>query len=305
MMTWNNIIIRASALVLILIAPLSAIAQQSVITQHLEFQVGNTVRSAEMYLPSEFDRNTSSPLVFNLHGTGGMPEGQERISGMSVVAEQGNFILVNGMANYLRADGRRTWNADLDPNGVSDIDYIVAAIEAVDAETSVDRKRIYVTGFSGGGRMASRLACELADILAAAAPVSGVQFGKNCNPTRAIPLITMHSKNDPTNTYKGANIARNPSWVAGVESAVISWAEANKCPSVPNEENVTDKVIRLSYNSCADQTNIVFYQLEDGGHSWPGTPISDIRLERTGIPSNTDINASELIWEFFEAHQLP
>jgi polyhydroxybutyrate depolymerase len=280
-------------LALLLLFPLSALAQQSPNTHHIEFQVDETVRSAEMYLPPELIDNEPSPLVFNLHGTGGLPEGQERISGMSRVADRENFILVNGMASYLRADGNRTWNADLDPNGVSDIDYILTAIEAVDAQTSVDRKRIYVTGFSGGGRMTSRLACELADVLAAVAPVSGVQFGKNCHPERSIPLLTFHSKDDPVNTYDSGNIVRNPSWVSGVETAVSSWAETNTCPAIPVDQAVTEKVTRLSYNHCADQTNVIFYQLDDGGHSWPGTQ------------SNMDISASELIWEFFKGHQLP
>ena len=292
-MSWRNITKLAAILALSLLPPLSALAQQPSNTHHIKFQVGDTSRSAEIYLPVQLNNNAPSPLVFNLHGTGGLPKSQEQLSRMSLVADRENFILVSGMASYLRADGSRTWNADLDLSGVSDIDYIVAAIEAVDAQTSVDRRRIYVTGFSGGGRMASRLACELADILAAVAPVAGVQFGKNCNPARSIPLVTFHSKNDPVNTYSRANIIRNPSWVTGVESAVASWADYNTCPADSVEQIITEKFTRLSYNNCADETNVVFYQLDDGGHSWPGTP------------SDTDINASELIWEFFEAHKLP
>ena len=281
------------------------VAQEVPDTQQIEFQVGNEPRSIELDEPPGRAGDEPSPLVFNLHGTGGVPERQESLSGMSTLADRQGFLLAGGRAAYIRPDGARTWNADLDPSGVSDVDYIVAAIDAVNAHFAVDRKRVYSTGMSGGGRMTSRLACELADTLAAVAPVAGVQFGKDCNPARPIPLITFHSKNDPTNTYAGGNIERNPSWVAGVEGAIASWAESEWCGKMPTEEIVSGTVTRVSYADCADNASIVFYRLEDGGHSWPGTPTSERRFERTGLRSNMDINASELIWEFFEAHSLP
>jgi polyhydroxybutyrate depolymerase len=281
------------------------VAQEVPDTQYIEFQVGNETRSIELYVPPEFDGDVPSPLVFNLHGTGGVPERQESLSGMSAVADREGFLLAGGRAAYIRPDGARTWNADLDPNGVSDVDYIVAAIDAVDAHFAVDRKRIYSTGMSGGGRMTSRLACELADTLAAVAPVAGVQFGQACNPARPIPLITFHSKDDRVNTYVGGNEERNPSWVAGVEGAIWSWAEAESCGNAATETMVTKKVTKISYADCANNASIVFYSIEDGGHSWPGTPIADMIFERRGNRVNMDVNASELIWAFFEAHSLP
>jgi len=279
--------------ILLLYPAFPALAQQYGNNQHIEFQVGDTLRTAEMYMPPNLSTNAASPLVINLHSTGGRPEGQERISGMSLIADRENFILLSGMASYLRADGSRTWNADLDPDGVSDVSYILAAIEAVDAQSSVDRNRIYVTGFSGGARMASRLACELSDILAAVAPVAGVQFAKNCDPSRAIPIITFHSEDDPVNTYYTGNVDRNPSWIDGVELAISNWAESNTCSASPLDEFITQEITRLTYIDCSGQSTVVFYQLDRGGHAWPGTS------------SITDINASELIWEFFEEHQLP
>ena len=289
-----------------LLLPVLSFAQEAPDYQAIEFQVGDVTRAALLYVPGDSGGGEPLPLVFDLHGTGSSPEQQDMLSGLSAIAVREGFLLVGGTASYVRPSGGRiTWNADLDPDGVSDVDYVVAAIDAVDKIHPVDRKRVYATGMSGGGRMTSRLACELADTLAAVAPVAGVQFGKNCNPARPIPLITFHSKNDPTNTYPGGNTERNPSWVAGVEGAISSWAEAESCAAEPMEETVTERVTRLSYRSCAKEAEVVFYRLENGGHSWPGTPVADRMLERTGIPTNMDINASELIWDFFEEHTLP
>jgi len=43
----------------------------------------------------------------------------------------------------------------------------------------------------------------------------------------------------------------------------------------------------------------VLYAVEGGGHSWPGSTRS--RLPFTGRLSR-DINATEVIWGFFESH---
>ncbi len=42
---------------------------------------------------------------------------------------------------------------------------------------SVDKKRVYIVGFSNGGGMTSRCTIELGDIFSAAVASSGVEFG--------------------------------------------------------------------------------------------------------------------------------
>jgi polyhydroxybutyrate depolymerase len=54
-----------------------------------------------------------------------------------------------------------------------DLAYVDAILALLDAEYAVDAARIYVTGFSNGGQMSSRLAAERADRFAAAAAAAG------------------------------------------------------------------------------------------------------------------------------------
>lgn len=276
-------------------------AQSEQVTHVVPVKIGDDYRSVQLHVPAGHDGETPLPLVFNLHGTGGSAERQELLSGMSALADQEQFMVAGGMAVF-KPHGPVTWNAVLDPNGVSDIDYIVAAIEAVNRIVPVDAKRIFATGMSGGGRMSSRIACELSTSIAAVAPVAGVQFGANCNPVRPIPLITFHGLNDEVNTYSGKDAERNPFWVAGVEEAIASWAGSNECGDEPVVKELTEDVTRLSYPECAEGADVVFYRIRNAGHTWPGSAEYAKRTDRV---TNMEIDASRLIWEFFEAHPLP
>lgn len=300
-MSENRSISLNLLLLLISIIPIACEAQSSQPTHVILVQVGDVSRSFKLHIPAGHDGSTPLPLVFNLHGTGGSAERQELLSGMSAVADEEQFLVAGGMAVF-NPHGRVTWNAVLDPTGVSDIDYIVAAINAVDRKVPVDRKRVFATGMSGGGRMSSRIACELSSKIAAVAPVAGVQFGANCNPVRPIPLITFHGLNDKVNTYSGEDAERNPFWVAGVEEAIALWVDSNGCGNKLVAENLTDDVTRLSYPGCAQGADVVFYRIRNAGHTWPGSAVYAKRTDRV---TNMDIDASQLIWEFFETHPLP
>jgi polyhydroxybutyrate depolymerase len=291
------------------LVPSALLAQSEQATHVIMVQVGDAYRSVQLHIPAGHDGETPLPLVFNLHGTGGSAERQELLTGMSAVADEERFLVAGGMAKYIFPDGRMagnvTWNVNLVPDEVNDVDYVLAAIDAVDRKVPVNRKRVYVTGFSGGGRMSSRLACELSDRVAAVAPVSGVQFPDDCQPVRQIPLITFHGVMDPLNTYHGAaDPERNSSWVMGVESAVANWAGNNGCGGQAIADKITDEITRFSYRNCTDGADVTLYRIGNGGHNWPGSPTAALRPARAGI-TNMDINASRVIWKFFELHPLP
>ena len=58
-------------------------------------------------------------------------------------------------------------------NNVDDVVFFPALIDKLEHDYAVEPKRIFVTGISNGGMMSYRLACELADKVAAIAPVEG------------------------------------------------------------------------------------------------------------------------------------
>jgi polyhydroxybutyrate depolymerase len=243
---------------------------------------GGVERSYLLYVPESY-RGDPVPLVLNFHGSGGVPDNQRVTSAFDALAEREGFAVAFPAGAFTNSLTARSWNANLEP-GVDDVRFARDVIADAAAKISIDESRIYATGFSGGGRMSSRLACELADTLAAAAPVAGLQYPTGCTPARAVPLMSFHGKADQVNHYELGDDAR-PYWRMGVETAVAMWREAIGCTGDPGIAAVAPGVELRRWSACRSGAEIRFYVIEDGGHVWPE-------------------DASELIWAFFEGHRL-
>lgn len=243
-------------------------------------------RSYLLYVPDSY-QGAPVPLVLSLHGSGGRPENWLDSSGLTSIADREGFAVAFPAGAFANTVSERSWNANLDP-GVDDVQFVRDLITDASQRLSIDPTRIYATGFSGGARMSSRLACELADSLAAAAPVAGVQYPDGCTPDRTIPLLAIHSRADPVNQYDVSGESR-PYWRMGVETAVQRWVAAEGCGQNPEISTVADNLELRHWTECDGSTGgpaeIRFYVIADGGHDWPAW-------------------APETIWAFFAAHSL-
>lgn len=252
-----------------------------------------TERSYLLHIPA-METDGDLPLVFNFHGSGSTPQRQEAQTDFIQLANTHGFALVYPIGAFTNSVTSGSWNANLDA-GVDDVQFTRDMIEDIASRLNIDRQRIYSTGMSGGGRITSRLACELSDVLAAAAPVSGLQYPESCTLKRAIPIQTFHSLDDRVNQYEVSANSR-PYWSMGVETALDKWRQANECTLTNDADRLTQDVTYYHWSDCTGSAEIHFYQLSNGGHTWPNSPTES---------SNKDINASQLIWEFFSSHKLP
>ena len=152
--------------------------------------------------------------------------------------------------------------------------------------------------------MSSRLGCDLTEVIAAIAPVAGIQFPELCSPSRPIPVLTFHGRMDNVNHYEH-RADSPPYWDTGVETSVSDWVRHNGCADNTIEDRVTSEVVRISYGECRERVDVVFYRSDNAGHTWPGSPAADV-MQSYGLgATNRDVPATQLIWEFFEAHPLP
>ena len=121
-------------------------------------------------------------------------------------------------------------------------------------------------------------------------------------------MLQMHGTADPIVPYQGVVFP------TGMDSFLVAtrtaeyWAEQNGCISPPDTIQLPDldttdqSQIRIfSYNNCSDSTEVLFYEVTGGGHTWPGgAPLPGFLG-----PVNRDISASSEIWNFFKRHTLP
>jgi polyhydroxybutyrate depolymerase len=262
----------------------------------LSIKSGNQTRQYLLYIPTGYDGKKPLPLVLLFHGAGSTPKAIMELTGLSDVAEKNTFIIAAPKGIYLIA-GRNNWNFPLNPGGVNDIEFVKDLIQDISSKVAIDKKRIYSTGFSAGARMTVRLACEIPNDLAAIGVVTNLLSFKGCSDIRPMPIIAFHGTVD---------LIGIP--MKDVEASVAWWAEHNGCNKNPKSKKISEDVTQKSYGECKGSAQVIFYHINKGGHVWPDPPTAEQLVKAGRIKAeeiNKDINASNLIWSFFEAHSLP
>lgn len=283
---------------------------------------GQGTRKYYIYIPDFGTALGPHPLVLSLHGGGGFAMEQAAKSHLNKLAHEQKFYAV-----YPEGSGViQTFNAGAccgtaQTNNVNDVLYIKNIIADVQANFNVNAAKVFSTGFSNGAMMSHRLACALSDKISGIAAVSGGsgQFDfsltqyYSCTPTRPIPILHFHAKNDRNYPYVGGS----GGGVSGtnfypVDSTIADWIARNNVTPVATIEviNSTTKCYRYTTQAESSRpsapvvlcvidppdiydtaTEIVF----GGGHSWHGgvrssNPSSDTPLK--------GFNASAYLWNF-------
>jgi polyhydroxybutyrate depolymerase len=144
--------------------------------------------------------------------------------------------------------------------------------------------------------MANRLGCDLSDLIAAIAPVSGAYlFWQDCHASRPVPVLAFHGTGDAIVPYGGTG---NDNVLPPVKEWASDWASRNACQAASNIIYQSGDVTGEAWEACQEGASVVLYTIEGGGHTWPGSPL----LEAF---TTDEINATDIIWEFFKAHPMP
>nr|WP_272923933.1 PHB depolymerase family esterase [Streptomyces sp. SID3343] len=276
---------------------------------------GETYR-VQTYVPNSYDGNTPRPLVLNLHGSNSTGPAQMAITGLGATSERYGFVVAvpEGGLRYPGSATGRAWNIPGVPlfgghpaaaGGRDEVGFVGATLDALDRTLCLDDRRVYATGFSGGARMTSLLACTLSRRIAAVAPVAGLRADGTdgvrpgpCRPMRPMPVLTFHGLADQANPYDGGRATR---WTYPVPEAARRWARIDGCSKPPVLSRVSRHVERTAYDGCAGNAEVILYTESDAGHTWPGAAGSEVR----GFGRiNQEISANELMWAFFARHSL-
>lgn len=237
------------AAVCVLALAASAAAQK---TATLSLQVAGKTRSAIIHVPAGIDK---PPVVFFVHGAGGKGFWFQRETQADVTADREKFIAVYPSAS---SDGEAgTWQ---DMQGTSNFAFFFAVLDLLDDRHGIDRKRIYMAGFSQGGFISYAAACHYSELFAAIAPSSG-HSPQTCALKRPVPVfMTFGAKEGPASFIKDMD----------------AWVKMNNCTSTPTRispypaSKPTSKIGRVSYGSCDQGTQVVMDSVSGMGHLWTG-----------------------------------
>jgi polyhydroxybutyrate depolymerase len=242
---------------------------------------GQRPRVYRLFVPPGYDGHLRLPLVLDLHGSGGTSAGQARNSGLETLSASERFIVAT-----LEAEDAR-WNVPVQNNRADDVAYVRDVIAHVAARVCTDDTRIYMTGFSGGGRMTSLAGCQLGSLIAAIAPVSGLRLPGQCD-GRPVPVLTFHGLADSQNPYDGHAPGRGAEWLESVPEALAGWARHNSCKGGAILDDPPGPISTMRYSSCADGAEVRMIRIDGLGHTW----------------TSKEVDTTGVMWQFFKSHRL-
>ncbi len=258
--------------------------------------VGGRSREYILHVPAGYNFDSPLPLVIVLHGAIQGNASAERMSGMSALADKEGFVAVYPQGTSMMGNAP-TWNAGnccgyAQRENIDDIAFLRALIGKLEKDYRINPKRIYVTGISNGAMMSYRAACEMADVVAAVAPVEGAQ-NLVCKPSAPVSVIVFHGTADRLVPFNGGSspyqIGQRRSDTP-VADAVAFWVKENGCAATPKRQDSAEVHID-TYSGCKNGTGVALYAIQGGHHTWPGTSISGV-----------DLPATDVMWKFFMQH---
>ena len=288
-------------------------------------------RNYKIHYPENYDPANPTPVMVVVHGythDAGVMENMTSPDGnpsnpdsLNSLADREGFVVVYPNGTPLgRFRKGRGWNGGGGANGYApvsspavennynDIGFLNDVLDEVEKEVNVDKSRVFGAGISNGGAMAYRMAAEMSDRFAAIAVVAaGDQYAYANNttePERDMPLMVMHGEKDPVWPYEGGSIAFGK--MCTVPGSVEKWAGWNQAelkstellPDVdPNDGTRVEKKV---YQGATPSSDVEFYTVKGGGHAWPGGHQFSPEFQIGKV--TRDINANEIMWDFFEAH---
>jgi polyhydroxybutyrate depolymerase len=207
-------------------------------------------------MPETLGKN--APLFIVLHGSGGRADKTVDRFLFRDFVKQNNFIGVFPNS-IIREDGVSTWNAHNETYGISHIDdvsFIKEVITKVVKEYKADAKKVYLFGWSNGGFMSNRLACDIPDSISAIFTLAGNlrEELNSCSLSGSVAIHHLHATGDSTVPFEGDE---SRGYISA-EEAIQRWVEFHRCDLIPlmttpfdlTSDEVGKESISYLYQNC-------------------------------------------------------
>ncbi|MAD07617.1 MAG: hypothetical protein CMP86_09415 [Gammaproteobacteria bacterium] len=278
---------------------------------------GGLEREFIAYVPQNLPPRDAG-LVIAMHGYGSSAENIMAYSGFNALADEYGYVVAYPQGTQDQ-QGNAFFNVGYafhSDSTVDDVGYIRALVARLVESHQIDPNRVYATGMSNGGDMSYLLACKAADAFRAVAPVAGtmmVATADNCAPSSAMPVLALNGTADNVTRYAG-DYANEEGWGAyiSVSDVIDLWvrhagaqAQPPEVLNYPSDQSITV----VEYSAEATSPEIILYQVEGGGHDWPGARFAWWDLRRLlsvyamGFGEHRSFDTSAHIFKFFNKNR--
>jgi poly(hydroxyalkanoate) depolymerase family esterase len=260
------------------------------------------------------------PMLVGLHGCTQSAAVYDAGSGWSTLAEQAGFVALFPEQQQSNNPHRCfNWFVGEDTRrGSGEVLSIRQMIDHAIAEHDVDRERIFVTGLSAGGAMASSVLAAYPELFAAGAIVAGLPHGSAGNLAEALEAM---SKGRERRAREWGEIVRSSSAHRGpwprlsiwhgtqdtivrpvnAEASVLQWVDVHGVSVTPSSDETCGSHRVRKWRENNGEIAVEAHTIAGMGH---GVPLALRAKNRSGAggPFHFDVGVSSprLILKFFE-----
>ena len=232
------------------------------------FEWQGTQRQYLVKIPSA--NREAIPILYFLHGLGDNITRLDNEFHFQQVADEFNWAVVVPQA--LNEGYGTMWNAGLMASSTDDSGFLMALLDSLAVQYSINLDSVFFTGFSMGGFMTHRMAIEHGDRITACAPVSGLITHSMSNQTATpVRMLHIHGTTDPVVGYDGNSQYFGGNLGLSVEAILNYWKNANHCVAEPVIDTFPDlkndglRFVRYTYDGDAELQHI---KVIGGNHTW-------------------------------------
>jgi polyhydroxybutyrate depolymerase len=245
---------------------------------------GGLERSYQLLRPAHPAAPRIPAIVF-LHGGDADLATEETRDGLLPLVVAGEVVLAYPVGYD------ETWNAgrccgDAERENVDDVGFVAAVAAQLAADPGVDPDRISLAGYSNGGKMALRVACELPGPFATVVVLLGVPMSPCPSSGPPVSLLQVAVHDDPESPYEPGDAPFEADGVllTPTTSEAAFWHSRDGCIPPPSQQEIGHLTIER-WSQCQGGSRFELATYAAGGHLWP-----------TG--DSTTPPAGQVLWDF-------
>jgi polyhydroxybutyrate depolymerase len=240
----------------------------------LEFE--GRERLSHVHLPRAYDHETRLPLLLVFHGSGTSFRQMRSWTGFDAFADDGSFVVV-----YPGAYG--SWSD-------ADLRFVPELVDHLAVLWAIDPDRVALTGFSAGGFLSHRLACEsdfpveAVATVGATVPTDARDVCESAGFGRPIPVsaLVMLGDEDASVPLEGRDDALS------LAESVEMWRSIDDCSTTPSilfgpSESADPHVKTEVFGGCVPGTEVRSAIMVGLGHTWPREDTNPSAIDATAI----------------------
>ena len=238
-------------------------------------------------------------LLFLMHGSGGSGKDmlQKAASLEDIAANEKLLVVYPDGYQHFWNECRKYSTAAAKKENINEQAFFNAMIDRFHSKYAISEKKVFATGFSGGGHMAYKLAATMpAKIKAIAAIVANMPDAVSCDCVlegKALPVLIINGTEDKTNPYYGGEmfvnnssfgVVRSSENTFGYWSSLAGYTGAPTKTLLPDTDPTDQKTIEAYSYHQKNKPPITLLKVIGGHHDYPN-----------------DIDVYLYVWNFFKS----